>query len=83
MAEMRRLRMVNRAADNRRAATDHSPPPKRGPMTPKEQSAFDSQQHYTFRDMPVTEQAKLNSELASMWEGIPVHLRDKARKMVS
>jgi len=52
-------------------------------MTPKEQATFDAQQHYTFRDLAPGEQAKLNTELASMWSQIPTHLREKARKLIS
>lgn len=80
-SEMRRLRVAGRAAD-KRVASERTQASVR-PMTTKEQSAFDSQGHYTFRDMSVTEQVKLNNELASMWGQIPAHLQEKARGLVS
>jgi hypothetical protein len=77
-SEMRRLRMVNRAAENR-----EQPRGQQSTRTPKEQAAFDAQQHYAFRNLAPEQQVKLNDELTSMWDSIPAHVRDKARKLVS
>jgi hypothetical protein len=85
LTEMRRLRQGNRAIEQQHAISEGRQPakPRGGPMTPKEQEAFDAQGHYAFKDLAPAEQAKLNKELSSMWGQIPAHLQEKARKLIT
>ncbi len=51
--------------------------PQGAPMTEKEMVALEAQQHVKFTSLsPEEQQAR-----ESMWETIPAHLRDKARKL--
>lgn len=46
-------------------------------MTEKEIVALQGQQHVKFTDLPAEEQQLRDS----MWETIPAHLREKAKKL--
>jgi hypothetical protein len=50
-------------------------------LTPREQAAFDAQQHWEFNNLPRPEREKLNKEIDVMWAQIPEHLQDKAQRM--
>lgn len=76
---MSRLRQQERSIERRQAQKNghkvkHS-------LTPEEQQRLDSQDHVWLSDMSPEEQEKFRAEQNKLWEQIPEHLREKARRM--